>query len=162
MDGRRLHIPLLLWWRLHRQLRRRSAGLRESGAFLLGRREVTGIDKVRRFVCYDDLDPTCLARGYVEFHSTGFAKLWKECRRLKLDVLADVHTHPGPDASQSEVDRTHPMVSEPGHVAVILPNYSRHWAFRFKTTSVYEYEGNYRWRDWSGDCRPNRLRFTCW
>ena len=26
VDGRRLHIPLLLWWRLRRQLRCRSAG----------------------------------------------------------------------------------------------------------------------------------------
>ena len=121
-----------------------------------------GIDRVRRFVCYDDLDPTCLSRGYVEFHSNGFARLWQECRWLTLDVLADVHTHPGPDSSQSDTDRAHPMISEHGHVAVILGNYAKGWGFRFAPASVYEYEGTYRWRDWSGECRPTRLRFTWW
>jgi proteasome lid subunit RPN8/RPN11 len=117
---------------------------------------------VRRFACYDDLDPACLSRGYVEFHSNGFAALWKECRRLKMEVLCDVHTHPGPDSSQSETDRTHPMISERGHVAVILPDLAKGWAFRFDTGSVYEYEGNYHWRDWSGEARTERLRFTWW
>jgi proteasome lid subunit RPN8/RPN11 len=103
-----------------------------------------------------------LARGYVEFHSSGFAKLWAECRRLELDVLADVHTHPGTDSSQSEIDRTHPMISEVGHIGIIVPSYARGWAFQFSALSVYEYSGNYLWSDWSGKDRGIRLRFTCW
>lgn len=162
MSSRSLHVPWYLWWRLHTQLRRRSAGIRESGAFLLGRRGKQGLDHARRFALYDDLDPTCLSQGYVEFHSTGFAALWKECRRLGMEVLCDVHTHPGPDSSQSETDRMHPMISEPGHVAVIVPNFASGWASRFATTSVYEYEGNYAWHNWSGSARKQRLRLTWW
>jgi proteasome lid subunit RPN8/RPN11 len=79
-----------------------------------------------------------------------------------MEVLGDVHTHPGPDSSQSETDRMHPMISEAGHVAVILPNYAKGWAFHFVTATVYEYEGNYRWRDWSGEARTKRLRFAWW
>ena len=47
MGSPRLNIPFLLWWRLHRQLRRRSGGVRESGAFLLGSRSDAGINTVR-------------------------------------------------------------------------------------------------------------------
>jgi proteasome lid subunit RPN8/RPN11 len=47
-----------------------------------------------------------------------------------MEVLADVHTHPGLDSSQSETDRTHPMISESGHVALIVPSYAKGWPFR--------------------------------
>lgn len=162
MLDRKLLIPLILWWRLHRQLRARSAGIRESGAFLLGHRRRNGVDNVRRFACYDDLDHTSLASGYIEFHSSGYSKLWKECRRRKMDVLGDVHCHPGSDFSQSETDRTHPMISESGYIGMILPCYAKRCAFSFTRLSVYEYEGSYRWRDWSGERRPERVRFTWW
>lgn len=160
MTGRCLQIPWLLWYRLRRQLRRRGAGVRESGAFLLGNRGCTGIDKVRRFACYDELDPTSLCKGLVEFHAEGFARLWAECRKLDMDVLADVHTHPGSDASQSETDRTHPMISECGHIAVILPKFAVGQPLGVGAISIYEYEGNYRWRDWSGPDRRSRVRLT--
>jgi proteasome lid subunit RPN8/RPN11 len=162
MTGHRLHIPWLLWYRLHRQLRSRGEGVRESGAFLLGRRGRGGIDRVRRFACYDDLDPASLSNGYVEFHAEGFARLWAECRRIGMDVLADVHTHPGSDATQSETDRTHPMISECGHIAVILPNYAAGRPFGMGAVFAYEYGGNYHWRNWSGSDRRTRLRLTLW
>jgi proteasome lid subunit RPN8/RPN11 len=162
MGSRRLNIPFLLWWRLHRQLRRRSNGVRESGAFLLGRRDETGIDKAQTLACYDELDPRSLARGYVEFHSTGFAKLWAECRRLNLDVLADVHTHPGANSSQSEIDRTNPMIGERGHIAIIVPRYAQGWCFDLRKLSVYEYQQDYQWSNWTGLNRHERIRFTIW
>jgi proteasome lid subunit RPN8/RPN11 len=162
MDSRRLNIPFLLWWRLYRQLRHRSGGVRESGAFLLGRRGEEGIDEARTFACYDDLDPSSLAKGYVDFHSTGFANLWTECRRLNLDVLADVHTHPGNESAQSEIDRTNPMIGEQGHVAIIVPTYAQGWYFQLGKLSVYEYQQNYHWSNWSGSDRHERVRFTWW
>ena len=155
---RRLNVPWHLWWRLHGELRRRSRGARESGAFLLGRHAGRGVDKVYCCAYYDDLDPESL-RGHVEFHSTGFAKLWAECRRLDMVALADVHTHPGP-STQSEADRTHPMITEKGHIAIIVPFYAYGPAFRLRNISVYEYQGNYAWRDWSGSLRPSRVRLA--
>ena len=54
----------------------------------------------------------------------GFAALWRICRERGLDVLGDVHTHAGPGPRQSEADRTNPMISEPGHMAFILPQFA--------------------------------------
>lgn len=129
---------------------------------MLGVRGKNGIDTVRKFVCYDDLDPMCLAGGYIDFHAVGFARLWAECRLLNLDVLGDIHTHPGPDSSQSETDRTHPMINEKSYVGVIVPRYAQGWPFRLNVLSIYEYQGNYEWRDWSGPARTGRMRLTWW
>jgi len=162
MGFRRLNIPFLLWWRLHRQLRRRSRDVRESGAFLLGIRSDAGIDTARLFLCYDDLDPTSLAKGYIDFHASGFSKLWAECRHRKMVVLADVHTHPGNDSSQSETDRTNPMIGERGHIAIIVPRFAQGWCFQLRRLSAYEYQQNYEWSDWNGAKRSDRVRFTWW
>ncbi len=162
MNERCLNLSFLLWYRLHRQLRRRSAGVRESGAFLLGVRGRDGTDTVRRCAYYDDLDPTSLAKGYVDFHAAGFARLWAECRRLDMEVLGDVHTHPSGDSSQSETDRTHPMIGEPRHIALIVPRYAVGQPFRLNLLSVYEYRGNYQWQDWTGPVRSRRVQFTWW
>ncbi len=129
MTRGKLQIGLFLWYRVHRQFRNRSAGRRESGAFLLGRRSKSGNAKVRTFLCFDDLDPDCLSRGYVDFHSGGYAQLWQQCRRMGFEVLADVHTHPGKDSSQSEIDRLHPMIGEAGHMAIIVPCYAANSPF---------------------------------
>lgn len=160
---RRLTIPVLLWIRLVWQLRRRGHGRRESGAFLLGIRD-TGQDsrckdKVKQFVCYDDLDPHALDTGVVTFAPTGYAALWSLCRRHRLDVLADVHTHPGGHPQQSGTDCANPMISEAGHVAIILPWFARCWGWKLKNVGVYEYLGNYEWRDWSARDRRDRVRF---
>lgn len=53
------------------ELHRRTGGHRESGAFLVGEnRERTRI--VRRFLYYDDFDPSCFANGIVEFDGRHF------------------------------------------------------------------------------------------
>ena len=58
MKKKALKIPFALWRRLYSELRRRSKGRRESGAFLLGQSS-----KVSAFICYDDLDPSALDTG---------------------------------------------------------------------------------------------------
>ena len=88
--------PLLLWRRLYRELRRRSEGCRESGAFLLGRDS-----KVSAFICYDDLDPTALDTGIVRLKGEAFVLLWKYCAEHQLRVIGDVHTHPTGCTAQS-------------------------------------------------------------
>ena len=89
-----IHIPIFLWALMILQLRRRGAGNRESGAFLLGVQK-KGIAQVTNYICYDDLDPQACSYGAVTFHAVGYAALWQYCRRKKVEVLADVHTHPG-------------------------------------------------------------------
>lgn len=158
---RLLLVPTLLWLRLVWNLRRRGRGRRESGAFLLGVRGERR-DKVKAFALYDDLDPHALDSGIVVFRGGGYAALWKLCRQRRLAVVGDVHTHPGPSPRQSEADRTNPMIPEPGHLAFILPHFAGTWAWRFNDVAIHEYAGDYRWHDWAGPRRRDRVRLCFW
>lgn len=157
-----LRMPVLLWLRLICDLHQRGGrGRRESGAFLLGVRG-TKQDVIKRYVAYDDLDPHALDTGIVVVRSQGFMKLWEQCTQLELEVLADVHTHGDAWTGQSGSDRTHPMISQVGHIALIVPRFARTWCWRFKGVGIYEYLGNHRWRDLGGPDRRRRISFRVW
>ena len=134
------------WWRW-RQLRRalieRGQGCnRESGAFLLGKRH-NGCARITFFVLYDDLDPHALDSGIVRFDGRYFAPLWELCRERDLVVVADVHVHPG-RSDQSFSDQQHPMISQAGHLSLILPNFALGQQPR-KEIGIYRYLGQKRW-----------------
>lgn len=143
----RLRCRRSLWRRVLIELARRGRGEREAGAFLLGhlvegRREICGV------AYYDDLAPGSLVDGMIVFPSTGYGELWRRCREGRMQVVADVHTHPGV-ARQSGTDREHPMIAERGHVALIVPNFAVH-PFRDTGLGIYEYMGGHRWNNRSG------------
>jgi proteasome lid subunit RPN8/RPN11 len=138
-----LEIPRLVWINLILNLRARGRRRRESGAFLLAQ---AGSNKITSFICYDDLDPNCLNRGYIDFDGSGFVPLWKHCAAENCRVIADVHTHPGDWVGQSETDLAHPMLPVEGHVALILPNYAHCSLFSFKGIGTYAYLGGDQWR----------------
>lgn len=143
----RLRIRSVLWECLLKSLQIRGGGERESGAFLLG----TGDGPERTatdFVLYDDLDPNCLNNGYVYFDGRYYSRLWEICDHQGLSVVADVHTHPY-GAGQSHSDKTHPMVSIPGHIALIVPNYAQ-CSLSASNIGVYVYRGRHRWRAYRG------------
>jgi len=153
--------PLLLWRRLVLQLREQSAGVRESGAFLLGReRDVAR--QITHFISYDKLDPDAYESGAIAFHAVGYAALWQYCRQHELQVLADVHTHPGSDVSQSPIDRKNPMVPMLDHTAIIVPNFActRWWSLR--SAGVYEYLGDFKWRTHEPSEAARRIRLVLW
>ena len=133
----------LVWKRLLAGLRRRGWGRRESGAFLLGRRDADGRARILDFVLYDDLDPHCLDSGIVHFDGRYFSDLWAICDARKLTVVADVHTHPG-GAGQSDSDQAHPMIAQAGHLALILPNFAREPVER-PQIGIYRYRGSKQW-----------------
>ncbi len=141
--GRRpdLAIPTQLWSDLLDGLRARGRGERESGAFLLGRaddnRSVTDI------VFYDEVDPAAFDTGIIVIDGGRMSELWRICRERDLTVVADVHTHPG-GAGQSDSDRQHPIVAEPGHVALIVPNFAEE-PLRLREVGLYRYLGGFRW-----------------
>lgn len=141
-DGKRLRISWLGWWRLVCQLRRRGGGRRESGAFLLGRRDEQG-GTISAFVFYDDIDPGALSRGYVHLAGPALNKVWERCAATGLEVLADVHTHPG-RADQSPSDQEHPMIAIRGHTALIIPNFARS-ALNLRAVGVYRHLGAQKW-----------------
>ncbi len=155
----RLSCDAHLWQTRVAQLRRRGNGQRESGAFLLGRRSGAR-RRIERFVYYDDLDPRSLDAGIVVFDGAGYGRLWQVCREAGLDVVADVHTHPGVPL-QSESDRTNPMMPSPGHVALIVPSFARGRASAAQL-GIYEYRGEHGWCDHSGPPGPSFFYIGRW
>jgi proteasome lid subunit RPN8/RPN11 len=142
MNYSRLEMSAALWEALMRDLRERGRGVRESGAFLLG---TLGDDvrQVTQWVPYDDLDVDALLQGYVRLGTEAFVRLWAKCTELRLEVVADVHTHPG-GPRQSGSDRAHPMISRLGHLALIVPNYAQ-GVVKPHAISVNIYQGNKQW-----------------
>lgn len=123
-------LPLLIsrhrFAKLVRELHRRGEDRRESGAFLLARRDarpVAGSRVITEVVYYDDLDADCLTGG-ITMHAIGLSRLNQLCRERQLRVLGDIHTHPSTFIQQSRTDATHPMVALPGHLAFVAPNYA--------------------------------------
>lgn len=131
-----------LWQEGLAELRNRTEGVHESGAFLLGERNGAQ-RRIRRFVYYDDLDPHALATGIVVFDGAGYGPLWELCRTTGLRVVADIHVHPG-RASQSKSDRENPMIAQPGHIALIVPNLAAH-LIGPRELGIYEYQGQHQW-----------------
>jgi proteasome lid subunit RPN8/RPN11 len=142
----RLQFGAALWEDLLQKLRERGGGVCESGAFLLG--TSTGAERIaRRIVLYDDLDPNCL-QGHVHFDGRYYGALWEICAQASLTVVADIHTHPyGP--GQSHSDKTHPMISLPGHIALIVPNFAQD-DIAAADVGVYVYRGRHRWSAYRG------------
>lgn len=150
-----LSCSWLLWWRLTRQLRTRGQNeTRESGAFLLGTCEPGMPARIVDFVLYDDLDPNSLDTGIIRFDGKYFGKLWAICRARGLTIVADVHVHPG-GSWQSASDKAHPMITEAGHLALILPNFARAPVPR-DDIGIYRYLGN---QDWLTVPRPQRRTY---
>lgn len=154
-------MPLLLWAALVLDLRKRGQGRRESGAFLLGRQDGDRA-KVRKFICYDDVDANAYQHGAIAFHAAGYAALWQRCKELKLDLLADIHTHPGADVRQSHIDQRHPMVPIVGHTALIAPFFAHASLWTLIGVGVYEYLGSFKWRTHDVRAAHPRFRLTWW
>lgn len=140
-----IRIPVCLWAKLLRDLRRKGQGRGESGAFLLGRDD-NSPGRVTAYLPYDAIDPGAYQGGAIQFHAVGYAALWAYCKDKQLQVLADVHTHPGRDVGQSSIDQRHPMVPVVGHTAMIVPHFANTSWWSLKAVGVYEYLGNFQWR----------------
>ena len=142
------------WPSLVDGLAERGEGRRESGAFLLGQSR-DGRAVVTSLAFYDDLDPNCLTGG-ISFASEGYGRLWDLCEARGERVVADANTHPGRGVKQSELDRTHPMISMAGHVALIFPNYAQ-GEISPHQVGVHDYLGNGNWRTSTGAAAGARI-----
>jgi hypothetical protein len=132
------------WREIIRELERRGRRRHESGVFLLGR-EANGRREVTDAIYYDDLDADAYSSGVCILHGDAFAQLWAECRKRKLTVVADVHTHGGA-AHQSSSDKANPMVARSGHIAIIVPDFAA-WPITTGRLGIYEYCGQHEWTD---------------
>jgi len=159
-NNRQIGVPILLWRRLIFDLRRRGGGRGESGAFLLGtergQRAVT-----TSYICYDDLDRNAYQGGGIAFHAVGCAALWAHCRDRRLEILADVHTHPGDGVGQSDIDQRNPMIPVVGHTALIVPHLGHTPWWTLKGVGIYEYLGSFAWRTHTRNS-AQRVALTLW
>ena len=142
-----LHCDHEIWRAGTSELRRRTFGRRESGAFLLGRKAKT--HHIEEFVFYDDVDSTALDSGIVNIDGRKLGGLWAHCRNTGREVVADIHVHPA-GFGQSPSDQANPIIAEVGHIAVILPDFASGSNMPGKV-GVYRYLGSRRWRDHSFD-----------
>lgn len=141
------------WRRLHQDLAERGRGNRESAAFLLSRPENA---RIRAWIAYDDLDPTCLTGG-ISFSGARFADLWALCTAHGLRVIADIHTHPGPWVEQSPTDKAKPTIARVGHISLISPSYATNVP-PASQVGVHLYQGNGRWHSVPSAERASTLR----
>lgn len=157
MSAPLLEAPVPLWAQLIEHLRVQGDGVRESGAFILGRKTEAG-RVMTRFLPYEQLQADALHDDYVALTAASFAKLWELCRADGLTVVADVHTHRF-GAGQSRSDRTNPMVALAGHIAFIMPRFAQ-GSVRQQDLGMYVYEGSHRWLNFSGSDVLRLLRLT--
>jgi proteasome lid subunit RPN8/RPN11 len=140
-----LIIHRSVWKKLMKTLNRRGGGVRETGAFLLGKKDSKVISS---FLCYNDLDPHALDSGIIIFNGDGYIPLWRHCSDHGLKVLADVHTHPDQWTGQSASDQHYPMIAQPGHIAFIVPYYATVPGQELEGVGIHEFLGNQQWRAW--------------
>jgi proteasome lid subunit RPN8/RPN11 len=149
--------PADVWQRGTAELRKRTGGKHESGAFLLGK---TGKPRrIEEFVFYDDIDSDAYKTGIVVIDGRKLGALWDHCRKTGREVVADVHVHPG-GFGQSKSDRANPIIAEVGHIAFILPNYAA-GTNRPGEIGVYRYLGSRKWHD-NSRSRPSSLHVGWW
>jgi proteasome lid subunit RPN8/RPN11 len=147
MSAPLLEISAPLWGQLIEHLRKQGAGVRESGAFLLGHKSDNG-RVITHFLPYEWLQADALNNDYVSLTAASFAKLWDLCRSENLSVVADVHTHRfGPGQSRS--DKANPMVALRGHIALIVPRFAQ-GTIRPEDLGFYVYQGSHAWVTHSG------------
>ncbi len=146
-------ISVFLWFKLIVGLRKRGEGTSESGGFLLGK---PGKRKVVKIVFYDQFDETVSDSGIIQFK--GAAAFFEYLANEKLDVLADIHSHPTTNTQQSDSDKRHPMIRLKGHIAIIAPNYAKDLFIFPKNCSVYKYLGNFDWEKFEVSKVPIHLK----
>lgn len=137
-----LRIPAKRWRSVLDELAIRGGGYRESGAFLLGRRRGRR-PKVTHIAYFDDLEPGSL-NGAVHLTTAGYTRLNRLCSGLGVDVLADIHTHPGQHIHQSSIDEDNPLVAVQGHVAIIVGHFAQNGA-DLADVGCYRYDGDDGW-----------------
>lgn len=148
MSAPMFEISTRLWNDLIEHLRVQGAGIRESGAFLLG--HITDENRtVTAFLPYESLQADALQEDYVSLSSASFSKLWAICQEHSLTVVADVHTHRF-DAQQSRSDKANPMLALAGHVALIVPRFAQ-GDIQVQDLGVYVYRGSHQW---TSKCGP--------
>ncbi len=140
--------PILITQRLLEStwhgLKLRSGGRRESACVWVGHRTQTGCH-VREVIFLDDLPGVTAGRLRHNTPKEATRALFSLLHSRRLDILADLHTHPLDWVDLSPVDQRHPLEFRVGLIAIVVPHYAAGEA-TLATAGVHEYVGSFAWR----------------
>lgn len=141
--GPRVVLTQALWQATVKGLGARSEGRHETACVWTGHRlpEAWSIEAI---MFLDDLPGTT---GLPRQHRTprsALDVLFAELRKRELQIIADVHTHPGSWVGLSPVDQSHPIEYRLGLLAVVIPHYAR-VPVSLADAGIHEYLGAHRW-----------------
>jgi len=116
--------------------------------------------RIKRCVVPDQ-KPGFSSQGGAYVHIEG-----RELSRIQFDnydhgerSVVQLHTHPGPDVTMSELDRQWEVVCHVDALSIIVPSYCKHGLLGFQGASVYEREER-GWRRWGVSEIARRLIVT--
>lgn len=140
----RIELPAHLWEETMGGLAARSQGVREAACIWAGTR-ASDTCRASEVLFLDDLPG---AIGHARSHRTprqALEALFSHLRLKGLQIIADIHTHPGSWVGLSSEDRKHPIEFRVGLVAIIIPHFAQ-MAVKLTEAGVHEYLGQQRWR----------------
>lgn len=88
-----------------------------------------------------------LGGAYVHIEGRELSRIQFENYDRGERSVIQLHTHPGPDVTMSELDRKWEVVCHVGALSIIVPSYCQHGLLWFRGISVYEREAR-DWRRW--------------
>lgn len=138
-----LHITRSLWNETTHGLAKRGSNLRESACIWAGTRDEKTW-KVTEIVYLDDLHGTKSTRRYHSTSREALSQLFEILRSKKLQIIADVHTHPSIWVDMSLLDMENPIEHRIGLLAFIIPNLAKPPVI-IEKLGVHEYIGQCKW-----------------
>ena len=85
------------------------------------------------------------APGSYEIESGWLTRYWFRLGRERRAIRAQIHTHPG-TAFHSETDDHWPVISQPGFVSIVIPNFAT-GRVSFRDAWVGHLGADGRWRE---------------
>lgn len=138
-----IKISSSLWQKTQKGLATRGAGERESACLWVGQRGKE-IWLVKGIIFLDDIPGTISNRRYHHTPKEVVNKIYQVLRNEGLQIIADVHTHPGGNVEMSNLDKNHPIEYRIGLLSIILPNFG-FAPVTLRNTGFHEYLGNDKW-----------------
>jgi proteasome lid subunit RPN8/RPN11 len=144
LEQARLNIRARLFDETLRKLQERSGGKRESAAIWSGRRQADTWETDRADFHHELCDDRATALS-LELSEAAKFRLYEALARLRLQLVALIHTHPAEWVDLSEVDRENQVCSRIGFWSFVVPNYGNPpWRLSKMGIHIRTEEGWYR------------------
>lgn len=113
--------------------------------------------KVLEVVFLDDFPGV---EGFARFHRVSreaVTALFRCLHQKNLQLIADVHSHPGSWVGLSDIDMEHPLEFRVGFLSLVLPSYAIPKP-DIGAVGVHEYIGNMEWKTLTAEAVLSRIK----